>query len=214
VITRRFFAASLAGWTLGGCAAQNPKAVAIAPNARILAAENEMFAVEPVDLTAIDPRYWRQLVANRTGEAAGTIVVDPDARFLWLVMENDMAMRYGVGVGRDGFAWHGTATIARKAPWPRWTPPPEMIRRQPELKMWAAGMAGGPENPLGARALYLYQNGKDTLYRLHGTNEPDSIGQAVSSGCIRLLNADVIDLYGRVPIGSRVVVRDSLKTMA
>jgi lipoprotein-anchoring transpeptidase ErfK/SrfK len=213
VITRRFFASSLAGWMVAGCAAQTPKPVAIAHSAKVLTVDDEAFPVDPVDLAAIDDRFWRQLVPNRTGEPTGTIVVDPDARFLWLVLENEMAMRYGVGVGRDGFAWHGTARIARKASWPRWTPPPEMIRREPTLKIWAQGMPGGPANPLGARALYLYQNGKDTLYRLHGTNEPETIGQAVSSGCIRLLNPDVIDLYKRVPIGSRVVVRASSNTM-
>jgi lipoprotein-anchoring transpeptidase ErfK/SrfK len=137
---------------------------------------------------------------------AGTIVVDPDAKFLYLVIQSGYAIRYGIGVGREGFGWSGTAELARKARWPRWTPPAAMIRRQPNLAQYRNGMEPGPENPLGARALYLYQNGRDTLYRIHGTNEPNSIGQNVSSGCIRLLNHDVIDLFERVSIGSKVVV--------
>ena len=169
----------------------------------------EPFPIAAVDLSKIDRPFWRQMVPDPTGEPAGTIVVDPDASFLWLVMEGGQAMRYGVGVGREGFGWNGHATIARKAQWPKWTPPREMIEREPELQEWAGGMPGGPENPLGARALYLYQNGEDTLYRIHGTSEPWSIGRAVSSGCIRLLNAEVIDLHRRVPVGSRVVVRPS-----
>ena len=116
-------------------------------------------------------------------------------------------MRYGVGLGREGFGWNGTATIERKAQWPTWTPPAEMIAREPELEEYRNGMPPGLGNPLGARALYLYQNGRDTLYRLHGTQEAYSIGRAVSSGCVRLLNQDIIDLHMRVPTGSRVVVR-------
>ncbi len=118
-------------------------------------------------------------------------------------------MRYGVGVGREGFGWSGAANIARKAEWPRWTPPAEMIKRQPELVEWKNGMDGSLSNPLGARALYLYQGGRDTLYRLHGTNEPRSIGSNVSSGCVRLVNQDIIDLYQRTPVGSRVVVLET-----
>jgi len=116
------------------------------------------------------------------------------------------AVRYGVGVGREGFGWSGSARVARKAEWPTWTPPADMIKRQPEVAKFAHGMPGGLENPLGARALYLYQGNRDTLYRLHGTNDPSSIGHAMSSGCIRLLNQDIIDLYRRAPVGSPVVV--------
>jgi lipoprotein-anchoring transpeptidase ErfK/SrfK len=115
-------------------------------------------------------------------------------------------MRYGVGVGREGFGWNGVARIQMKREWPRWTPPAEMIARQPELEPYRRGMEPGLENPLGARALYLFQNGRDTLYRLHGTNEPRSIGSNVSSGCVRLVNQDIIDLYSRTPLGTRVVV--------
>ena len=156
--------------------------------------------------TGLDPKYVRQRVRYVTSQPPGTIVVDPDAKFLYLVQEGGYALRYGVGVGREGFGWSGTATIQRKAEWPTWTPPAEMIKRQPELKRYAKGMPGGPDNPLGARALYLYQNGKDTLYRLHGTNEPATIGTNVSSGCVRLLNKDIRDLFSRVPNGAKVVV--------
>ena len=138
---------------------------------------------------------------------AGSIVVDPRGRFLYLVQGGGSARRYGVGVGRAALAWSGSATIERKAEWPRWTPTKNMIRREPDkYARYADGLPGGPDNPLGARALYLYRNGRDTYYRIHGTNQPWSIGQAVSSGCIRMLNDHVADLYERVPLGARVVV--------
>jgi lipoprotein-anchoring transpeptidase ErfK/SrfK len=212
LISRRVFLACSASSLLAGCVTSAPQVAA--PAARLgsgllLPPSPEPFRVAAVDLDEIPDEDHRQIVSDSTGERPGTIVVDPDARFLYLVMEGGKAMRYGIGVGRDGFAWSGTATIARKAKWPRWTPPREMVARDPRARRWAAGMPGGSENPLGARALYLYQNGRDTLYRIHGTFEPDSIGQAVSSGCIRLLNADVIDLYNRVATGTRVVVRRS-----
>jgi Uncharacterized protein conserved in bacteria len=162
--------------------------------------------IPPVEPETIDPKYVKQRVRYATSQPPGTIVVDPYARFLYLVQEGGFAMRYGVGVGRDGFRWSGTADIRRKAQWPTWTPPSAMVARQPELKQYSQGMPGGIGNPLGARALYLFRNGQDTLYRIHGTNEPDSIGKNVSSGCIRLLNQDVIDLFNRVPVGSKVVV--------
>ncbi|MDJ1159039.1 L,D-transpeptidase [Chelatococcus sp. SYSU_G07232] len=168
--------------------------------------DDDRFPVPEVDIGQIDPTYLRRVVRYDRPELAGTVVVDPANRFLYLVQDGGRAIRYGVGVGREGFAWAGNATIRRKAEWPTWTPPSQMIRRQPELAEWAAGMPGGLDNPLGARALYLYQGDRDTLYRIHGTNEPWSIGSAVSSGCIRLINQDIIDLYRRVPTGTRVVV--------
>ncbi|MGA7454098.1 MAG: L,D-transpeptidase [Rhodoplanes sp.] len=146
--------------------------------------------------------YQRQLVFFRTTEAPGTIIVHTSERFLYLVQGNNRALRYGIGVGREGFQWQGLVKISRKAEWPDWTPPPEMIARQPYLPRF---MAGGPGNPMGARALYLGQ----TIYRIHGTNQPQTIGQAVSSGCFRLVNPDVIDLYNRVPVGTRVVVKQA-----
>ena len=148
---------------------------------------------------APDPRYLRQEVAYEGGERPGTIVIDTPAKFLYLVQPGGRALRYGIGVGRPGFAWAGMKTVSRKAEWPDWTPPPEMLRRRPDLP---AHMEGGPANPLGARALYL----GSSLYRIHGTNEPHTIGQSVSSGCIRMTNEDVTDLYGRVPVGTRVLV--------
>ena len=146
--------------------------------------------------------YRRQLVFYRTTEAPGTIIVHTSERFLYLVQGNNRAMRYGIGVGRDGFQWSGLLKVSRKAEWPDWRPPPEMIERQPYLPRF---MAGGPGNPLGARALYL----GETVYRIHGTNQPQTIGQSVSSGCFRLVNPDVIDLFDRVPVGTKVVVRQT-----
>ena len=147
----------------------------------------------------IPARLRRQVVNYATREAPGTIIIDTPNTYLYLVMGNGQAMRYGIGVGRDGFTWSGTQTITKKAEWPDWTPPPEMIQRQPYLPRF---MAGGEGNPLGARALYL---GK-TLYRIHGTNAPGTIGTRVSSGCIRLTNEDVADLYSRVNVGTKVIV--------
>lgn len=170
------------------------------------AIDGEPHAVPAVDPGVVDPRYLRQIVPYNGPYAPGTIVVDPGHRFLYLVRPGGEALRYGVGVGRDGFAWTGRAHIARKATWPTWTPPSDMIKRQPEVAKYANGMPGGTDNPLGARALYLYQGNKDTLYRLHGTNDPSSIGHAMSSGCIRLLDQDIIDLYNRVPVNTPVVV--------
>ncbi len=159
-----------------------------------------------VDLTLVDPRYLRQKVPYSSPYPVGTIIVDTSQHFLHLVQENQAAIRYGIGVGRDGFAWSGEAQIARKAAWPFWYPPVEMQARDEKARRWAGGMPGGLENPLGARALYLYQNGRDTLYRIHGTAEAQTIGRNVSSGCIRMMNHDVIDLSGRVPVGTNVIV--------
>ena len=149
-------------------------------------------------------QYRPQPVFFRTNEPPGTIVVQTDERFLYLVQGSDRAIRYGIGVGREGFQWQGLLKISRKQEWPDWRPPPEMIERQPYLPRF---MAGGPGNPLGARALYL----GDTVYRIHGTNQPKTIGHAVSSGCFRLVNRDVIDLFERVPVGTKVVVRQAAK---
>ena len=161
---------------------------------------------------AVDPSFARKLVAYPTPEPPGTIVIDPGGHFLYVMQEGGQAIRYGVGVGAEGFLWSGRATIHNKQEWPDWYPPAEMLARKPELKehmvqlQSGLGMPGGPENPLGARAMYLWQGNKDTLYRIHGTNEPWTIGTNVSSGCIRLTNDDVTDLYNRTPIGTKVIV--------
>lgn len=170
--------------------------------------DGEPFPVPAVDLSEVHPRFWRREVRYVNPYQPGTIVVDPARRYAYLVKEGGRAIRYGVGVGKtEAFNFQGEAIIARKAEWPRWTPTPAMIRREPErYGPYAGGLDGGPNNPLGARALYLYRDGRDTLYRLHGTNEPWSIGQMVSSGCIRFLNHDIIDLYRRVPVDTKAVV--------
>ena len=157
--------------------------------------------------TAVQARLRRQVVNYQTKAAAGTIVIDTAQTFLYYVLGDGTAIRYGIGVGRDGFAWAGTEVVTRKAEWPDWTPPQEMIARQPYLPRW---MAGGEGNPLGARAIYL----GSTVYRIHGTNMPETIGHKVSSGCIRMLNADVIDLYSRVNVGTNIVVLPSHGNMA
>lgn len=148
----------------------------------------------------LPPEFKRTTVFYRTTEAPGTIIVSTSERFLYVVQGNGRALRYGIGVGREGFQWQGLLKISRKQEWPDWTPPPEMIQRQPYLPRF---MAGGPGNPMGARALYL----GSTVYRIHGTNQPQTIGTAVSSGCFRLVNADIMDLYERIPVGTKVVVR-------
>ncbi|MCB8820464.1 L,D-transpeptidase [Microvirga rosea] len=148
---------------------------------------------------AIKPQFQRQIVAYRGPERPGTIIIDTPSRYLYLVQAGGRAIRYGIGVGRPGFEWAGRKTVSMKREWPDWRPPTEMLRRRPDLPKH---MEGGPDNPLGARALYL----GSSLYRIHGTNEPHTIGQAVSSGCIRMLNQDVIDLYNRVPVGAPVIV--------
>ncbi|WP_020174543.1 L,D-transpeptidase family protein [Methyloferula stellata] len=150
-----------------------------------------------------DVQPTRTVVNDPTGEKSGSITIDTKNRYLYLSLGEGKAMRYGIGVGREGFAWSGRAHVARRAEWPAWTPPAEMLKRRPDLP---EHMEGGIANPLGARAMYLFNEKGDTMYRIHGTNEPDSIGQAVSSGCIRLLNADVIDLYDRVKVGAPVNV--------
>ncbi|SFB68074.1 L,D-transpeptidase catalytic domain [Bosea sp. CRIB-10] len=144
--------------------------------------------------------YARQMVLFRSNEAPGTVVIHSGERFLYVVQGNGRALRYGIGVGREGFTWSGQVQVSRKAEWPDWRPPPEMLQRQPYLPRF---MAGGPGNPMGARALYL----GSTVFRVHGTNQPETIGQAISSGCFRLANGDIVDLYDRVPVGTKVIIR-------
>ncbi|WP_208436035.1 L,D-transpeptidase [Bartonella phoceensis] len=168
---------------------------------------NEPYSLPAVDLLTIDPKFWRQKVIYYTSYPPGTLVIDTQECFLYLIGENGRALRYGIGVGKEGLAFAGEGVVQRKRRWPNWAPTAAMMTREPErYGHLGQGMPPGPDNPLGARALYLFKNGQDTLFRIHGSHESWSIGRAISSGCIRLLNQDIIDLYDRVPIGSRVVV--------
>ena len=205
---------------VGGCVTQRQPTMQTAANAYVPdpyyvamygPVTTEPWPIAGVDLSKVDPRLLRQEVDYATYERPGTIVVDPGRRFLYLVREGGKAMRYGVGVGKtEAFNFQGEAIIGRKAEWPRWTPTKDMIAREPErYGPVADGMDGGPDNPLGPRALYLYRDGRDTLYRLHGTTQPSTIGTKVSSGCVRLFNQDIIDLFGRVPVGTKVIVLPS-----
>ncbi len=164
------------------------------------------FFLPAIPYEKMDPRFRRQRVVNQTGLPVGSVLIDTRQHFAFLVVSQDEAVRYGVGIGKAGFAWSGSAVMGRKAQWPKWTPPSEMIERKPKLAKYRSGMPGGVGNPLGARALYLYKDGLDTLYRLHGTPEWWSIGKSMSSGCIRFLNQDIIDLHNRISRGSTVVV--------
>jgi lipoprotein-anchoring transpeptidase ErfK/SrfK len=216
LISRRLFLTGASALALSACSSSRRPPLSLAniidveqPWATYYAAvPAEPFPVPGVDLRRVPRQFWRQEVPFESKYAPGTIVVSTSERFLYLVQPGGTAMRYGVGVGREeGLNFRGTATISRKAKWPGWTPTANMIRKQPERYAdLARGLPGGPGNPLGARALYLYRNGKDTHFRLHGTVEPYTIGQSVSSGCIRLMNQDIIDLYNRVPTGTKVVV--------
>ncbi len=237
-ISRRAFVrdAALAGAALfvGGCVATPPGGQLVAqqplppqqpqfgmgfgqPNYALMYAPiaTDRFPIQGIDLAKMNPAFLRAEVAYPTPEPPGTIVIDPYAHYLYYTQPYGRAMRYGVGVGKQGFEWNGVATIDSKQEWPDWYPPAEMIARRPDLPpqltqlQSGTGMAGGPGNPLGARAMYLWQNGKDTLYRIHGTVEPYTIGQSVSSGCIRMINQDAMDLYNRTPIGTQVVVLGS-----
>ena len=205
-LNTRFAAAAFGALAIGATAFSAPAAAAPLPLFPFFMAP-PVEAAPPVQAAPSDEgtvvempaRLRRQVVNYNTREAPGTIIIDTPNTYLYLVMGNGQAMRYGIGVGRDGFTWSGTQTITRKAEWPAWTPPPEMIARQPYLPRH---MAGGPGNPLGARAMYL----GGTIYRIHGTNAPETIGTHVSSGCLRLTNEDVSDLYSRVNVGTKVIV--------
>ncbi|WP_428643428.1 L,D-transpeptidase [Roseibium sp.] len=164
------------------------------------------FSLPAIQYQKFDPKFLRQTVFYPSRYTAGTIVVDPKRKFLYLIQPGGRAIRYGIGVGRAGFAWNGEAEIRFKREWPKWFPPEEMIERDPKLAKYKDGQDGGPRNPIGARGLYLWQGNKDTLYRIHSTNAPDSIGTNASSGCIRMWHQDIIDLYDRVSIGTKVVV--------
>jgi lipoprotein-anchoring transpeptidase ErfK/SrfK len=214
-VPRRAFIVGAGALFLGGCTtAPEPALVAAPPPPpppplMYAAMPNEQFPIPAVDTTRLDQRFWRQDIDYPTDERVGTLIVDTPGKYLYHVLPGARATRYGIGVGREGFAWAGRAIVAYKRKWPRWTPPDSMVARQPELEPYSianGGMDPSLDNPLGARALYIHEGGRDTLYRLHGTPEASSIGQSVSSGCIRLVNQDVAHLYDSVRDGSSIVV--------
>lgn len=189
---------------LSGCTTTGPSFL---PTATYGAVTDGGFRLPAIPTGKVAEKFRRQTVTYVTKEKAGTIIVDTGARQLYFVQGGGKAIRYGIGVGRDGFRWNGTARIGHKREWPTWTPPREMIARKPELIKFADGQGPGLTNPLGPRAMYLFNKGGDSGYRLHGTPEWWSIGKAVSSGCIRLLNQDIIDLYSRAEVGAKVIVK-------
>lgn len=219
-IGRRQFIAggvSLISLSVTGCASIESGAITqtysepeiqVPPSVRAMyaAVPGEPFPVRASRIELVPPRYWRQDVVNPTGQAPGSVVVDTSARFLYHVKAGGLATRYGVGIGRAGFEWSGKAHVAYKRAWPKWTPPSDMIAREPELEQYRHGMAAGPDNPLGPRTLYIHQGNVDTLYRIHGNSDERTIGEAVSSGCVRLLPQDIIHLYNEVRSGSPLLV--------
>ena len=208
-VSRRTFlvgsAFGLGALGLGGCA--TPDGMTLAEAEKLYGPlPQEKFPVPAADISKLDPKYYRRTVRYETKEAPGTIIVDPGNYYVYRIEEDGMATRYGANVGRDGFRWSGDAYVGRKGEWATWTPPKEMIKRQPEVAKYANGMPGGLENPLGARTLYLYQNGSYTLYTIYATSDPESIGNGVTSGCVGLLTQDMLDLYTRTPVKTKVVV--------
>lgn len=183
---------------LPAAATAQPRPAATIPETMDIGDEPGRVSTEEVSIT--EGPYARQMVLFRSSEPPGTVVIHSGERFLYVVQGNGRALRYGIGVGREGFTWSGQVKVSRKAEWPDWRPPPEMLQRQPYLPRF---MAGGPGNPMGSRALYL----GSTVFRIHGTNQPETIGQAISSGCFRLANGDIADLYDRIPVGTKVVIR-------
>jgi lipoprotein-anchoring transpeptidase ErfK/SrfK len=198
-ISRRGFLAGLP-LMLAGCASSYNE------QSNYAAVPNEEFPLRQVPIDKIKPELRRTEVAYETSKPAGTVIVDTPERRAYYVLGNGRAIRYGVGVGREGLAFSGDAYVGRKAEWPTWTPTANMMRREPRYRALAGGMPGGLMNPLGARAMYLFRGGNDTHFRIHGTNQPESIGHAMSSGCVRMMNHDVIDLYNRVNVGAKVFV--------
>ncbi len=190
---------------LAGCAGVDGMTLAEAQKV-YGAVPEEKFPIPAVDLSKVNPKYYRRTVRYETKEAPGTIIVDPGNYYVYRIEEDGMATRYGANVGRDGFRWSGDAYVGRKGEWAVWTPPKEMIKRQPEAAKYAGGMPGGLDNPLGARTLYLYQNGSYTLYTIYATSDPESIGSGITSGCVGLLSQDMLDLYARTPVKTKVVV--------
>ena len=210
-VSRRSFlsgsAASLGALGLAGCVSDGLSQADV--DRMYAAVPDKKFPIPAADVTQVDRKYYRRTVRYESKEAPGTIIVDPSNYYVYRIEGDDTATRYGANVGRQGFLWSGEAYVGRKAEWPTWTPPPEMIKRQPEVAKYARGMPGGPENPLGARTLYLYQKGRYTLYTIYSTSEPDTIGTNLTSGCTGLLTQDMIDLYDRTAVNTKVIVLPS-----
>jgi lipoprotein-anchoring transpeptidase ErfK/SrfK len=208
-LSRRSFllgsAVSLGTLGVAGCA--SPDFMSLAEAEKLYGPiPDKKHAIPAADITQVDQKYYRRTVPYESKEAPGTIIVDPSNYYVYRVEGDGKATRYGANVGRQGFLWSGEAYVGRKAEWPTWTPPPEMIKRQPEVAKYARGMPGGPENPLGARTLYLYQNGRYTLYTIYSTSEPDTIGTNLTSGCTGLLTQDMFHLYDQTPVNTKVIV--------
>jgi lipoprotein-anchoring transpeptidase ErfK/SrfK len=202
---------------MGGClptelVSKAPQEPVLATDAYVARADGS-YNLPAIPVDQLPAAMQRQTIPYTSAEVPGTIIIDPAARHLYLVQPDGQAIRYGISVGRTGFEWSGVAVVSNRRPWPTWTPPPEMIARDPKLAKWENGQPGGLSNPLGARAIYLTTNGVDYGYRIHGTPEWKSIGRNASSGCIRMINQDVIDLYGRVPDGGKVIVLTSAGTV-
>ena len=208
-LNRRSFlfgsAAGAAALGLGGCAITDGMSQMEA-QALYGAVPDKKFPIPAVDIGKVDPKYYRRRVRYESKEEPGTIIVDPGNYYVYRIEGDGNATRYGANVGREGFLWSGEAFVGRKAEWPTWTPPPEMIKRQPEAAKYARGMPGGPENPLGARTLYLYQNGVYTLYTIYASAYPETIGTNLTSGCTGLMTQDMIDLYDRTAVKTKVIV--------
>jgi lipoprotein-anchoring transpeptidase ErfK/SrfK len=218
VLSRRAFMVGLLSASASGCVSSLSERSSFGTTPELVPLQthygplvDDQFSIPAVNLSAINERYYRQRVHFRTDERPGTIVVDTANFHLYLVEPGDIAIRYGVALGRAGFEWSGRAEIGSKQKWPTWTPPDEMIERQPELEKWSAingSMPPGLDNPLGARALYIYQDDRDTLFRIHGTPDVATIGSAASSGCVRMINQDVVDLNDRVTEGTEIKVQE------
>src|SRR5918993_1261457 len=209
LLSRRSFlagsAASIGALGLAGCVTSD--GMSLAEASRVYGpVPDEKFPIPAVDVSKVDPKYYRRTVRYDTKEAPGTIIVDPGNYYVYRIEDDGSATRYGANVGRDGFRWSGDAYVGRKGEWATWTPPKEMIRRQPEAAKWARGMPGGLDNPLGARTLYLYQNGAYTLYTIYASLDAESIGTGITSGCVGLLTQDMMHLYSRTPVKTKVVV--------
>ena len=202
----RILLVALVAAPIAACQTRGPSTAALDDEAAWYTGSmpDKPFDVPLVDTSRLDPKYRRQTIRYTGAEAPGTIVVDIDKRQMALVQEDGSALQYGIGVGKSGFSWKGEARVGRKGVWPDWSPTSTMVSLNPDLPRTRKG---GLDNPLGARALYLYQGNRDILFRIHGTNEPWSIGEQMSSGCVRMLNEDIVDLYERVPVGARVVIK-------